>query len=184
MEIENFAASGRSSRWLAAGGAAYVVNSRVHAPFRGFAAPEQFVEIPAGAGHAARLAIDWSRPASIRDAMTYRAALWLSGERAAPEGGRVPVRSPDDAARRPRQDRARRRLRRQRHLPGRTARSPRWRRSSRRTGSARRAAFVAAARDRRARAMPSIRRRAISRAICFRTRIRCRAEPTRRSSCG
>ena len=63
---------------LAAGGAAYVVNDRVHAPFQGFPPPEQFVEVPAGAGTRA-IADRLVAAGVIRDAITFRAALWLSG---------------------------------------------------------------------------------------------------------
>ncbi len=64
---------------LAAGGAAYVVNDRVHAPFQGFTAPEQFVDVPAGAGTRA-IGDRLVAAGVVRDALTFRAALWLSGD--------------------------------------------------------------------------------------------------------
>ena len=64
---------------LAAGGAAYVINARVHAPFQGFPPPEQFVDVPAGAGTRA-IGDRLVAAGVVRDALTFRAALWLSGD--------------------------------------------------------------------------------------------------------
>jgi peptidoglycan lytic transglycosylase G len=64
---------------LAAGGAAYVANQRVHAPFQGFPPPEQFVDVPAGAGTRA-IGEHLVAAGVVRDSLTFRAALWLSGD--------------------------------------------------------------------------------------------------------
>jgi UPF0755 protein len=64
---------------IAAGAAAAVLYERTHALYRGFSGGEQFVEIPNGAGSRAigdRLVAS----GVIRDRLTYRAALWLSGD--------------------------------------------------------------------------------------------------------
>ena len=64
---------------LAAGAAAAVMYLRVRAPYRGFEAAEQFVEIPQGAG--SRTIGDRLVAAGvIRDLSTYRVALYLSRE--------------------------------------------------------------------------------------------------------
>lgn len=57
----------------------YWLYSRVHAPFKGYEAAAQEVEIPAGAGTRAigRQLVD---AGLIRDDLTYRVALWLSGD--------------------------------------------------------------------------------------------------------
>lgn len=60
----------------AAGG--WLMYRRIHEPYRGFDGAEQFVDIPAGSGARAignRLAAS----GVVRDPMTFRAALWLSG---------------------------------------------------------------------------------------------------------
>jgi UPF0755 protein len=61
----------------AAGGAAYVENARVHAPFQGFTGSEQFVDIAPGSG---TRAIGDRLVASgvVRDQTTFRVALWMS----------------------------------------------------------------------------------------------------------
>jgi peptidoglycan lytic transglycosylase G len=60
---------------IAAAGA--LVYSRVHEPYRGFGASEQFVEIPPGAG--SRIIGERLVSAGVvRDVTTYRAAVWLS----------------------------------------------------------------------------------------------------------
>ena len=63
---------------IAAGVAGAVLYQRTHAPYRGFSGPEQFVEIPAGAGTRA-IGERLVSAGVIRDHLTYRAALWLSG---------------------------------------------------------------------------------------------------------
>ena len=63
---------------LAAAAAVAFVEQRIRSPFRGYSAPEQFVEIPPGAGTRAigdRLAA----AGVVRDHLTFRAALWSSG---------------------------------------------------------------------------------------------------------
>jgi len=62
-----------------AGAAAALQYSRVREPYRGYEAAEQFVEIPQGAGSRGigeRLA----EAGILRDARTFRVALWLSGQ--------------------------------------------------------------------------------------------------------
>jgi UPF0755 protein len=65
--------------FVAAGAAAFVIYSRVQLPYRGYSIDAQEVEIPAGAGTRAigQRLVD---AGVIRDAMTYRVALWLSGD--------------------------------------------------------------------------------------------------------
>jgi UPF0755 protein len=63
---------------IAAAAAAAIVYERTHALYRGFSGPEQFVEIPAGAGTPA-IGDRLVSAGVIRDRLTYRAALWLSG---------------------------------------------------------------------------------------------------------
>ena len=64
---------------LAGGAAAYVVSLRLNEPYRGYTANEQLVDIPAGAGTRSigRTLID---AGIIRDEITFRVALWLSGD--------------------------------------------------------------------------------------------------------
>jgi UPF0755 protein len=58
--------------------AAGVIYQRVQQPFRGYSGPEQFVDISSGTG--SRSIGDRLVAAGvIRDPLTYRAALWLSG---------------------------------------------------------------------------------------------------------
>src|SRR5581483_7530602 len=64
---------------LAAAGAAYVEYHRVHAPFQGWSGTEQFVEIPPGAGTKA-IGERLVSSGVVRDALTVRVALWLSGD--------------------------------------------------------------------------------------------------------
>ena len=64
---------------LLAGGAATFMYMRVNQPYRGFQDAEQFVELPQGSGSAAigqRLAA----AGVVRDATTFRTALWISGQ--------------------------------------------------------------------------------------------------------
>jgi UPF0755 protein len=63
---------------IVAAAGAYFVRARVNEPFRGYSGEAQLVDVPAGAGTRAigdRL-VD---AGVIRDKLTYRAALWLSG---------------------------------------------------------------------------------------------------------
>jgi UPF0755 protein len=64
---------------VAAGAGAYFLYTRVHEPFRGYSGPEQLVEIPTGVGTAAigRRLID---AGVVRDELTFRVAVWLSGD--------------------------------------------------------------------------------------------------------
>lgn len=58
---------------------AVVLSGRLHGPYRGYAGPEQFVEIPPGAGTrdiGARLVAS----GVVRDTVTWRTALYLSGQ--------------------------------------------------------------------------------------------------------
>jgi UPF0755 protein len=64
---------------LCAGAVAAWLSARTRAPYRGYAGPEQFVEIPAGAGTrsiGARLVA----AGVVRDTITFRIALALSGQ--------------------------------------------------------------------------------------------------------
>jgi UPF0755 protein len=63
---------------LVAAGGAWFVYQRVHEPYRGFTGPEQFVDIAPGTGTAA-IAARLADAGVVRDARTFRAALWLSG---------------------------------------------------------------------------------------------------------
>jgi UPF0755 protein len=63
---------------LMAAGGAYVVYDRVNAPYRGYATPEQFVDIPSGLSTAA-IGQRLTATGIVRDAVTYRVALWRSG---------------------------------------------------------------------------------------------------------
>jgi len=56
-----------------------VLRSRVHEPYRGYSGAEQFVEIPAGAGPRA-IGEQLVSSGVIRDRITFRAALWMSGQ--------------------------------------------------------------------------------------------------------
>lgn len=63
---------------VAGAGAAWFVYDRVHAPYRGFTAAEQFVDIPPGTS-AVTIGTSLAEAGIVRDAETFRAALWLSG---------------------------------------------------------------------------------------------------------
>jgi UPF0755 protein len=52
--------------------------NRIHEPYKGFGGDEKFVEVPPGAGSAA-IRERLLRAGVIRDALTFRAALWWSG---------------------------------------------------------------------------------------------------------
>ncbi len=61
------------------GGAAYVVSERTAEPFRGYVESERLVDIPTGTstpGISQRLVT----AGVVRDALTFRVALWLSGQ--------------------------------------------------------------------------------------------------------
>lgn len=63
---------------LAAGGAAWWLRQQARLPFQGYAGDEVFVDIPSGTGPrsiGARLA----EAGVVRDALTFRVALWLTG---------------------------------------------------------------------------------------------------------
>jgi UPF0755 protein len=64
---------------IAAGAGAAVLYERTHALYRGYSGDEQFVEIPGGAGSRA-IGDRLVAAGVIRDRLTYRAALWLSGD--------------------------------------------------------------------------------------------------------
>lgn len=64
---------------IAGATASYLLHGRVHAPFRGYQGAEQFVEIPPGVGSreiGRRLVV----AGVVTDEVTYRAALWLTGD--------------------------------------------------------------------------------------------------------
>src|SRR5206468_2701886 len=56
-----------------------VLYERTHALYRGYTGEEQFVDIPTGAGSRA-IGERLVAAGVIRDHLTYRAALWLSGQ--------------------------------------------------------------------------------------------------------
>lgn len=63
---------------FAAGCYVYVVLARVDAPFRGYSTEAQLVDVPSGAGTRA-IGERLIAAGVVRDRLTYRAALWLSG---------------------------------------------------------------------------------------------------------
>lgn len=71
---------------LGAAAAAVLVSQRIDEPYQGFAGAEQFVDIPAGTGTAAigRRLIE---AGIVRDEMTFRIALWWTGEARALQAG-------------------------------------------------------------------------------------------------
>ena len=65
---------------LIAGGAVFgAMYMRINQPYRGYDAAEQFVDIPQGAGSRA-IGDRLIEAGVMRDAATYRTALWMSGE--------------------------------------------------------------------------------------------------------
>ena len=64
---------------LLAGGAALYLYVRVNQPYRGYQDVEQFVDVPQGAGSAA-IGQHLAAAGVVRDASTFRAALWMSGQ--------------------------------------------------------------------------------------------------------
>ena len=142
---------------------------------RATTAAEQFVEIPQGAGTVVDRDGAWPRPASSATRSTFRFELARERRRAAAAGGRVPVRSADDRRRSRRQDRARRRLPAADHVPRRADDPADGASSSRARASGRRRSSSPPRRNAALDSATSIRRRAISRAICSRTPTRCRA---------
>ena len=64
---------------IAAGAAAAVLYMRVNRPYRGFEGSEQFVEIPQGTG-STPIGERLVSAGVIRDAVTFRLALWLSNQ--------------------------------------------------------------------------------------------------------
>ena len=64
---------------IAAGAAAALMYTRVHALYLGYSGVEQFVDIPQGAGSRS-IGERLIAGGVIRDVLTYRAALWISGK--------------------------------------------------------------------------------------------------------
>jgi len=64
---------------LAAGGAAAWIYQGTRRPFRGYSAPEQFVDIPSGLGMRA-IGERLVSAGIVRDRWTFRAALWIAGQ--------------------------------------------------------------------------------------------------------
>jgi len=64
---------------VAVGGVAGVLYVRINKPYSGYAAPEQFVEIPQGAG-SRTIGDRLVASGVIRDLVTYRLALYMSGQ--------------------------------------------------------------------------------------------------------
>jgi UPF0755 protein len=60
--------------WLA-----YALYARAHEPYRGFPGTEQFVEVPSGAG-SRTIGDRLVQAGVVRDARTFRTALWLTGD--------------------------------------------------------------------------------------------------------
>ena len=71
---------------LAAGAVAAVWYFRAQAPYRGYSGAEQFVEVPAGAGTKA-IGARLVAAGVVRDQITYRIALWTSGQARRLEAG-------------------------------------------------------------------------------------------------
>ena len=61
----------------AAGAAVWIVDTRVHAPYRGYEGAEQFVDLPPGAGSRA-IGDRLVAAGVVSDPITFRAALWLT----------------------------------------------------------------------------------------------------------
>ncbi len=101
---------------LAAVGAAAWLHVHARTAYRGYGGTEQFVDIPAGSGSRA-IGARLVEAGVVRDALTYRYALWLSGQSRALKAGDIPLRSPGDSHRGGAEARARRGLRRERNLP-------------------------------------------------------------------
>jgi UPF0755 protein len=76
---------------------AYFVYGRVNAPYRGYATPEQLVEIPPGLGSTS-IGNRLIAAGVIRDDLTYRAALWLSGDARRLQAGEYRFSRPMTAA--------------------------------------------------------------------------------------
>ncbi len=100
--------SGRDTRWLvrglvlavalviAAGTAAYGLRARALEPFRGYSGEEQFVDVPMGAGPrtiGARLVA----AGVVRDDLSFRVALWLTGRARALKAGEYRFAGPVSA---------------------------------------------------------------------------------------
>lgn len=64
---------------LAAAAGAYLSYQRLYEPFQGYSGSEQIVEIPSGVGTRA-IGQRLVAAGVVRDDLTYRAALWMSGE--------------------------------------------------------------------------------------------------------
>ncbi len=63
---------------MGAGATAYVLAGRARAPFRGYEAPDVVVEVPRGAG-TQTIGTRLIDAGVVRDPLTFRVALWLSG---------------------------------------------------------------------------------------------------------
>lgn len=63
---------------IAAATAAFALRARALAPFRGYAGSEQFVDVPPGSG-AATIRTRLVDAGVVRDDLTFRVALWLTG---------------------------------------------------------------------------------------------------------
>lgn len=71
---------------VAAGAAGYIVWQRIHEPYRASDSVEQFIDIPPGTGTAA-IARRLVEAGLVRDAFTFRAALWWTGRSRALQAG-------------------------------------------------------------------------------------------------
>ncbi len=99
-----------------AGGAAWWVHARLVTPYRGFAADEVFVDLPAGVSVSA-MATRLVDAGIVPDAWTFRLAARLVRRRPAAASRRIPVRRARDPLRCRGPPRARRRLRPDGHVP-------------------------------------------------------------------
>ena len=79
--------------------AAGVVYSRVDRPFKGYEAAEQFVEVQSGAGPAA-IGRRLVEAGVVRDALTWRIAVFKSGEARVLKAGEYPIHGRAAAGRR------------------------------------------------------------------------------------
>ena len=100
---------------VGAGAAATWVYLGIERPFRGYTADELFVDIPPGLSTRA-IGDRLVAAGIVRDSLTFRAALWMSGRKHPAEGRRVPLRGADLAAGGDRSAQSRRCLRHPHHV--------------------------------------------------------------------
>jgi UPF0755 protein len=81
---------------IAVSAAAFYLHRQAHEPFQGFDAPEQFVEIPPGEGSRA-IGTRLIEAGVVRDDLTFRVALGLTGEGRALKAGEYRFSEPASA---------------------------------------------------------------------------------------